>query len=66
MTEEEFILYVNICTPDFQLSMNEEASKENYPQYQLWKKMEVDFYKSIVDKKIEIISYLTGSLDNKL
>lgn len=66
LTEEEFILYVNICTPDFQLSMNEDASKEDYPQYKLWKKMEVDFYKSINNKKIEIISYLTESLDNKL
>ena len=66
MTEEEFLLYINICTPDFNMSMNENAAKENFPQYKIWKKMEVDFYKNINDRKIKIMDYLSKTLDSDL
>jgi hypothetical protein len=66
MTEEEFLLYINICTPDFNMSMNENAAKENFPQYKIWKQMEVDFYKSVNNKKIKIMDYLGKTLDSDL
>lgn len=66
LSEEDFLLYINICTPDFQMSMSQEASKENFPQYKIWKKMEIDFYNNIKSKKINIIDFLTNTLNPNL